>query len=129
MRTPQTLSEETGIEQAPVRRSNAGRTARYPAGVRMAARVAGFTAATVLVGSALAACSTDQAVCGGGEYPVQAVGSTGNACVEKGKNPPKDYVRYPEGKVPEKVDDKWQKYWSTHIIEKDGSVREAREGE
>ncbi|MEU5087621.1 hypothetical protein [Streptomyces sp. NPDC021356] len=77
----------------------------------------------------LTACSTEDAVCGGGEYPVQAVGSTGSACTPQGKEPPKGYVRYPEGKVPETVGDKWDEYWNTHVIDKNGHISEARDGQ
>ncbi|MEU1306632.1 SCO0607 family lipoprotein [Streptomyces shenzhenensis] len=85
--------------------------------------------ATALAAVTLTGCSMDEAVCGGGEYPVQAVGSTGSACAPKGEDPPKGYVRYPEGKVPKTVDDKWERYWNTHVIDENGTVRKAEEGE
>ncbi|AJE85919.1 SCO0607 family lipoprotein [Streptomyces physcomitrii] len=122
-------TQQTRTGQRRIRQRAAGGPARFPAAARLAARTAGLAAATALAGAGLAACSIEEASCGGGEYPVQAVGSTGSACAEKGEKPPKGYVRYPEGKVPEKVGDKWDTYWNTHIIEKDGSVRKAREGE
>lgn len=67
-------------------------------------------------------CSIQDAICGGEEYPVLNVGSTGSACVPKGEEPPKGYVRYPEGKVPEQVGDKWDEYWQDHTVDKDGKV-------
>jgi hypothetical protein len=76
-------------------------------------------------GAMLAGCSTEDASCGGGEYPVMAVGSTGSACVPDGEEPPKGYVRYPEGKVPEHVGDKWDIYWNTHTVDKNGDIIDA----
>ncbi|MGW0331491.1 SCO0607 family lipoprotein [Streptomyces sp. NPDC003011] len=81
--------------------------------------LAGVSAA-LLVG-----CSTADASCGGGEYPVLAVGSTGSACVSDGEEPPKGYVRYPEGKVPEHVGDTWDTYWSTRTIDENGKIIKA----
>ncbi|MFE7622176.1 hypothetical protein P8A18_23845 [Streptomyces castrisilvae] len=98
------------------------RTARRPRRLRTA------TAALAVTGVALAvltsACSTADAVCSGGEYPVLYVGSTGSACVPDGQEPPKGYARYPEGKVPEHVDDKWWTYWNTHTLDADGNIIE-----
>ncbi|WP_436846277.1 SCO0607 family lipoprotein [Streptomyces shenzhenensis] len=65
----------------------------------------------------------------GDRHAVQAVGSTGRACAPKGEDPPKGYVRYPEGKVPKTVDDTWERYWNTHVIDENGTVRKAEEGE
>lgn len=84
--------------------------------------LAGTTAAVLLTG-----CSMEDASCGGGEYGVIAVGSTGNACVPDDENPPKGYVRYPEGKEPEHVDDKWDIYWQTHTIDENGKIIEVSE--
>ncbi len=68
-------------------------------------------------------CSIQDRICGSGEYPVKAVGNTtGAACVTNGKEPPAGYVRYPKGKVPEHVDDKWDKYWSTVVVDKNGHI-------
>ncbi|MFC8872511.1 SCO0607 family lipoprotein [Streptomyces sp. NPDC057148] len=81
------------------------------------------TAAAVLTG-----CSMNEAICGGGEYPVISVGGTGGACVPNGEEPPGGYTRYPEGKVPEHVDDEWDTYWRTHTVDKDGNIAEVPEG-
>lgn len=71
----------------------------------------------------VAGCSTQDKICGGGEYPVKAVGSTtGSECVPNGKEPPAGYVRYPAGEVPKYVDDKWDKYWSTVVVDSSGKV-------
>ncbi|MFH8224513.1 SCO0607 family lipoprotein [Streptomyces sp. NPDC018057] len=90
--------------------------------IRRAAALAAVAAAAF---GTLTACSMQDAVCGGGEYPVAPVGSTGGACVPKDEEPPQGYVRYPEGKVPEKVGDTWDQYWETHVIDRDGTVRKA----
>jgi hypothetical protein len=76
----------------------------------------------------LSGCSLQEASCAGGEYPVLSVGSTGSACVPDGEEPPEGYVRYPEGKVPEYVGDKWDTYWSTHTIDEKGNIVEASAG-
>ncbi|MFG3281293.1 SCO0607 family lipoprotein [Streptomyces sp. NPDC048111] len=81
--------------------------------------------AALLLGSAavllaLAGCSTQDAICGGGQYPVLNVGSAGKACVDDDQEPPQGYVRYPKGKVPEHVGDKWDTYWQTHTLDKSG---------
>lgn len=68
-------------------------------------------------------CSWQEHICGSGEYPVKAVGSTtGSACVADGQEPPKGYVRYPEGKVPRVVGDEWDEYWSTVVVDERGVV-------
>ncbi|WHM41073.1 hypothetical protein [Streptomyces sp. BPTC-684] len=72
-------------------------------------------------------CSLREASCGGGEYPVLAVGSTGGACVPNGQEPPTGYTRYPAGKVPEHVDDRWDIYWQSHTVDKDGKIIDAPE--
>ncbi|MEU8523582.1 hypothetical protein [Streptomyces sp. NBC_01216] len=61
-------------------------------------------------------------ICSSGEYPVMSVGGTGSACVSDGTEPPAGYVRYPEGKVPQQVDDTWDTYWNTHTLDKDGNI-------
>ena len=69
-----------------------------------------------------AGCAED-AICGSGDYPVKAVGTeTGQDCVPEGQEPPAGYVRYPEGKVPERVGDKWDEYWSTVVVDEKGAV-------
>jgi hypothetical protein len=65
-----------------------------------------------------------EAVCWGGEYPVLSVGGTGSACVPDAEQPPSGFARYPEGKVPEQVDDKWDVYWDTHTLDANGKVVE-----
>ncbi|MCK7622367.1 hypothetical protein MUU72_04390 [Streptomyces sp. RS10V-4] len=78
---------------------------------------AGAAAAAVLSG-----CSVRDAVCGNDAYPVQAVGSSGSACVPKDQDPPAGYVRYPAGKEPRHVDDKWYTFWNSHTIDKHGNI-------
>ncbi|MFD8349577.1 SCO0607 family lipoprotein [Streptomyces coelicoflavus] len=85
--------------------------------------LAGAAAAAVLTG-----CSMEEAVCGGGEYPVLSVGGTGSACTPNGEEPPDGYTRYPEGKVPEHVGDEWDTYWQTHTVDEDGKVVRVPEG-
>jgi hypothetical protein len=97
--------------------------------VRRPSSVLGLALAGAAVAAALTGCSIKEASCGGGEYPVMTVGSTGGACVTNGEEPPEGYVRYPEGKVPEQVGDKWDTYWSTRTIDKNGKIIEVAEGE
>ncbi|WP_326602812.1 SCO0607 family lipoprotein [Streptomyces sp. NBC_01800] len=70
-------------------------------------------------------CSAQDASCGGGEYPVLAVGSSGGACVPFGDEPPKGYTRYPKGKVPQHVGDKWDTYWETRTVDENGKIIES----
>ncbi|MFE9723028.1 SCO0607 family lipoprotein [Streptomyces sp. NPDC005794] len=84
----------------------------------------GLALAGVTVALLTSACSLQDAVCGGGEYPVLHVGSAGSACVSDDEEPPKGYARYPEGKVPERVDDKWYTYWSTRTLDENGNTIE-----
>ncbi|WP_405938838.1 hypothetical protein OG338_21325 [Streptomyces sp. NBC_00726] len=97
------------------------RTTSRPRSLRTTAALAAGGAVFALLTSA---CSTADAVCSGGEYPVLYVGSTGSACVKDGEEPPEGYARYPEGKVPEHVDDKWWTYWNEHSLDKDGNIIE-----
>ncbi|MCX5387373.1 SCO0607 family lipoprotein [Streptomyces sp. NBC_00083] len=83
-----------------------------------------WVAGASLVLLSLTGCSTQDAICGGGEYPVLNVGSTGKACVDKQQEPPQGYVRYPKDKVPEHVGDKWDTYWETHTIDRSGKITE-----
>ncbi|MER5883360.1 hypothetical protein ABT160_05990 [Streptomyces sp. NPDC001941] len=85
----------------------------------MAAVLAGGVALVTLSG-----CSFRDDICAGGEYPVMTVGDTGSACVKDGEKVPQGYTRYPEGKVPQQVDDKWDVYWRTHSVDKDGKTIE-----
>lgn len=80
-------------------------------------------AVTVAAAGLLTGCSTSEKICGGGRYPVKAVGNaTGRACQDDGKEPPEGYVRYPAGQVPKHVGDKWDEYWSTKIVDKEGRI-------
>ncbi|MGW0955580.1 SCO0607 family lipoprotein [Streptomyces sp. NPDC001212] len=99
--------------------------------VRIAVGGALTAAAAIL---ALAGCSgaglsLEDSICGGGEYPVMTVGGTGSDCVPNGDKTPDGYTRYPEGKVPQKVDDKWDVYWRTHTVNDKGEIVDAPEGE
>jgi hypothetical protein len=79
--------------------------------------------ASVASGLLVTGCSAQEAICGDGEYPVKAMDSlTGGACLPDDEEPGAGFVRYPEGKVPKYVDDKWDKYWSTVIVEQDGTI-------
>ena len=72
-----------------------------------------------------AACSFDPAdnICMSDEYPVATVGYAGSgSCVSDDKQPPRDSVRYPEGRVPQHVDDKWDTYWQTHALDAHGKL-------
>ncbi|GGM19235.1 lipoprotein [Streptomyces fumigatiscleroticus] len=81
-------------------------------------------AAVTLTAVVAAGCSRD-AVCPDGRYPVKAVGNkTGRTCVDDGDEPPEGYVRYPRGKVPQHVGDKWDTYWSRVVVDADGHVVE-----
>ncbi|MFD4035136.1 SCO0607 family lipoprotein [Streptomyces sp. NPDC058637] len=82
----------------------------------------GLALATATLALLTGACSMQEAMCGGGEYPVLFVGSGGRACVPDGEEPPKGYARYPEGKVPEHVGDKWDTYWMTRTLDANGET-------
>ncbi|WP_416985597.1 SCO0607 family lipoprotein [Streptomyces sp. T028] len=102
------------------------RVRRRPSKSLLGLALAGATATMLL-----SACSfsMQDAQCSGGEYPVLAVNGSGGACVEDGQEPPKGYARYPEGKVPEYVDDKWDKYWNTHTLDENGKIITIPEGQ
>ena len=71
----------------------------------------------------LTAGCVEDAICGSDDYPVKAVGNTtGQDCVPEGEEPPAGYVRYPAGKVPKHVGDKWDEYWSTVVVDERGNV-------
>ncbi|MFE5898479.1 SCO0607 family lipoprotein [Streptomyces sp. NPDC056488] len=95
--------------------------------IRVFAATALTGAAAVLTLTGCSGLSFQDAVCGGGEYPVLAVGGTGSACVKDGEKVPEGYTRYPGGKVPRKVDDEWDVYWRTHTVDKDGNIVDAPE--
>jgi hypothetical protein len=76
----------------------------------------------VLIAGLTTGCSIREAICSSGEYPVAAVNSTsGRACVPDGEQPPAGYVRFPQGKVPQHVDDEWDIYWDEHKLDEHGS--------
>ena len=52
-------------------------------------------------------CAARERVCGSDDYPVRTVDTTdgGLACAPDGEEPPPGYERFPEGEVPEYVDD------------------------
>jgi hypothetical protein len=57
------------------------------------------------------------------EYPVQGVGPQGGSqCVPKGQDPPEGTVRYPKGQAPQRVDDKWDRYWQDHGLDARGQL-------
>ncbi|MEU8566852.1 hypothetical protein AB0C51_00555 [Streptomyces pathocidini] len=89
-------------------------------------RVASGVLASAVALVTLTACAGyREDVCSEGEYPVLSVGGTGSACVSNGEQPPAGFARYPEGKVPRQVDDKWDKYWNTHTLDKKGNIIDA----
>ncbi|KWV34753.1 hypothetical protein AWV63_00080 [Micromonospora rifamycinica] len=68
-------------------------------------------------------CGFQEDICGDGEYPAIAVGGQGgSACFPEGQEPTAPYVRYPEGKVPQHVDDEWDVYWRDHGIDANGTI-------
>ncbi|MFF0199657.1 SCO0607 family lipoprotein [Streptomyces sp. NPDC005017] len=84
--------------------------------------LAGLTAALTT------GCSLEQdAVCSGGRYPVLAVNDAGSDCVDDGREPAPGWARYPQGKVPERVGDKWYEYWQTRTLDENGAVVPAPE--
>jgi len=87
---------------------------------RIAAVLASVVAALTLTGCA--GWEYRENICSGGEYPVLAVGSTGSACVSDEEEPSAGYARYPEGKVPQEVGDKWDVYWETHTLDENGQT-------
>ncbi|MET8576509.1 hypothetical protein [Streptomyces sp. NPDC005012] len=106
------------------------RVGRRSTGGTTGGRGRGAVAALVGVAAAVAVLSGcsgwgyEEDVCSKGEYPVLAVNNTGSACVADGEEPPEGMVRYPEGKVPQKVGDKWDEYWQTRTLDENGKVVE-----
>jgi hypothetical protein len=86
-------------------------------------RVTAALGAVVLAGAGLlaAGCGPD-AICRSGEYPVIQVGGTGRACVADGERPPSGFTRFPSGREPKHVDDKWDTYWRTHTVNSSGAT-------
>jgi hypothetical protein len=72
-----------------------------------------------LTGIALAGgCGLREAICPSGEHAVAAVRSTtGRACVPDGQAPPAGYVDFPPDKIPQHVDDEWDRYWAEHRLD------------
>ena len=86
-----------------------------------AMRKRGAAAAIFLPGMILLGGCAPEAICSDGEYPVAAVRSTtGRACVADDEQPPAGYVRFPDGKVPQHVDDEWDLYWQSHMLDATG---------
>lgn len=89
----------------------------------LGAALAGAAAAVLLTGCA--GLEYRENICGGGQYPVLQVNGTGSDCASDGEQPGEGYARYPEGKVPEHVDDKWDVYWRTHTLDENGKIVDA----
>ncbi|MFB7308427.1 SCO0607 family lipoprotein [Streptomyces sp. NPDC056192] len=104
------------------RSTTALRPGRFPA-VGVAAALAGAAAVVALTGCSAFEYKED--ICMSNEYPVLTVNGTGSACVSNGREPQAGFMRYPEGKVPQQVDDRWDVYWNTHTLDKDGNVIDA----
>ncbi|WP_406859168.1 hypothetical protein ABZO31_02390 [Streptomyces sp. HUAS MG47] len=83
------------------------------------------SAAAVVALTGCAGLEYQEDICSSGEYPVMSVGGTGSACVSDEQEPPAGFARYPEGKVPQQVGDKWDVYWNTHTLDKDGTIIDA----
>jgi hypothetical protein len=79
------------------------------------AALAGVVTALVLSG-----CGYAERVCLSGHYPVLAVNNSGGDCVANGEEPQEGWARYPEGMVPEYVNDKWDRYWSNRTVDDEG---------
>ncbi|MFC8430439.1 SCO0607 family lipoprotein [Streptomyces sp. NPDC057253] len=80
------------------------------------------SAAAALMLTGCAGWEYQENICSSDEYPVLYVGSTGSACVSDGEEPTSGYARYPKGKVPQVVGDKWDVYWETHTLDKNGKI-------
>ncbi len=61
----------------------------------------------VLTASSAGGCAWRERVCGADEYPVRTIATTddGLACTPDGEEPPAGYERFPDGEVPEYVDE------------------------
>lgn len=100
----------------------AGPTRILPMRTRTLIALAGVALSGLML---TAGCSFEEAICADGEYPAIAVGGQGgSACFPDGQEPTAPYVRYPEGKVPQHVDDEWDVYWRTHGIDEKGAIIE-----
>ncbi|MFF0477702.1 SCO0607 family lipoprotein [Streptomyces sp. NPDC004284] len=106
------------------RRMNLAAATARPGTFRLVGAALASAAAIVAV-TGCAGLEYKEDVCSSGEYPVLSVGGTGSACVSDKQEPPAGFVRYPEGKVPQQVGDKWDVYWDTHTLDKDGKIIDA----
>ncbi|MER6994409.1 hypothetical protein [Streptomyces sp. NPDC000410] len=80
-----------------------------------------LTLAGVVTALLLTGCGGHQErVCLPDHYPVAAVNDTGSDCVADGEEPSEGWARYPQGKVPEHVGDKWDRYWSDKTVDENG---------
>lgn len=105
---------------------NAGRpTTAFRPGRSRAVGAALVGAAAVVALSGCSGLEYREAICGGGEYPVLTVNGTGSACTANDQKPPSGYARYPKGKVPQHVGDKWDVYWDTHTLDENGTIIDA----
>ena len=87
---------------------------------RLATALAISGIATVVL---VSGCLPKERVCSEGEYPAKGVGTPhGAMCQTNGQEPPEGYVRYPEGKVPVHLGDKWDRYWSGVIVDSNGNI-------
>ncbi|MEU7278361.1 hypothetical protein AB0A69_06150 [Streptomyces sp. NPDC045431] len=77
----------------------------------------GAVAALLLTG-----CAYRERVCPPDHYPVLAVNNSGRDCVPDGEEPPKGWARYPEGKVPEYLNDEWDRYWDDKTLDERGRI-------
>ncbi|WP_340377528.1 hypothetical protein U5640_22265 [Streptomyces sp. SS7] len=91
---------------------------------RRVRRGPGVALVTAAAAGLLTACSLsyEEAQCSDGEYPVLAVNNSGSQCLKNGEEPPEGFARYPEGKVPQHVGDKWDEYWMTHTLDENGKI-------
>lgn len=103
------------------RRISRPTTAFRPGGFQAVGGALAGTAAVVAL-TGCAAPKYQEHVCSRGEYPVLQVNGPGGDCVANGGEPPAGYTRYPEGRVPQQVNGKWDVYWSTRTLDEDGNV-------
>ncbi|MFE9776274.1 SCO0607 family lipoprotein [Streptomyces sp. NPDC005931] len=99
------------------RPTNVLRPGRFQA---VGSALAGTAAVVALTGCS--ALKYQEDVCSRGKYPVLQVNGPGGDCVANGDELPAGYTRYPEGKVPQQVNDKWDVYWLTRTLDQDGNV-------
>jgi hypothetical protein len=87
----------------------------------MGVRATAALAVSGLAGLLLMGGCAEDAICSSGSYPVVAVRGTGGGdCVEDDQEPPAGFVRYPAGRVPQHVDDEWDRYWYDHQLDENG---------